>query len=188
MLITKTLFLSRHGLSQIEWYKARLLQEPRFARFGRLAGEYLVDMFSRTEDQRLAYIKFNRSPNPAAQAGEDDEKGLALSGSFHGSKAWCSGQVADALALARRYGAPSFFVTMTCNPKWPELASQLLPGQDACDQPVVTIRVFKQRLRKCIEWLEKNWGKVIWPHVVCNSQLCEAIDQFSDCSVFTYCT
>jgi hypothetical protein len=44
-------------MSQIRWYRCRLLSEHRFQQFGRLCGEYLVDMYSRVEDQRLAYIR-----------------------------------------------------------------------------------------------------------------------------------
>ena len=38
------------------YYRARLLREPRFQFFGRLANEYIVDMFSRDLDTRLEYI------------------------------------------------------------------------------------------------------------------------------------
>jgi hypothetical protein len=38
------------------------------------------------------------------------------------------------------------FLTLTCNPKWPEIVSQLLPGQTAFDRPDVTPAVFKARL------------------------------------------
>ena len=46
--------------SQIDWYRFRLLTEPRFQVFGRLANEYLVDMFSRVEEEKLAYIREGR--------------------------------------------------------------------------------------------------------------------------------
>ena len=48
-------------ISQIQWYKMRLLTEPRFQTFGRLANEYLIDMFSRVEEERLQYIRSSHS-------------------------------------------------------------------------------------------------------------------------------
>jgi Helitron helicase-like domain at N-terminus len=35
----------------------------------------------------------------------------------------------DAVAIVRRYGKPDLFITFTCNPCWPEIAAELLPGQ-----------------------------------------------------------
>lgn len=37
--------------------------------------------------------------------------------SFMGSRAWALDQVADSLAIARRLGKSSFFLTMTTNPQ-----------------------------------------------------------------------
>ncbi|CAG8641606.1 26675_t:CDS:2 [Racocetra persica] len=45
-----------YDLSQIDWYRCRLLHEQRFLIFGRLTSEYLVDMYSRVEEERLTYI------------------------------------------------------------------------------------------------------------------------------------
>jgi hypothetical protein len=47
-------------LSQIWWYRIRILNETRFRMFGRLFNEYLVDMYCRVEDQRLDYIRRGR--------------------------------------------------------------------------------------------------------------------------------
>jgi hypothetical protein len=45
-------------LSQMDWYRNRVLadDDDRFSTLGRLCCEYLVDMYSRTEEQRLLYI------------------------------------------------------------------------------------------------------------------------------------
>ena len=56
-------------------------------------------------------------------------------------------QVSDGLALAARFGCPTFFVTVTCNPDWPEITNCLRPGQAFHDRPVDVARVFKQKLR-----------------------------------------
>lgn len=43
--------------TQIQWYRHRFLSEPLMQVFGRLACKYAVDMFSRTEEERLRYLK-----------------------------------------------------------------------------------------------------------------------------------
>ncbi len=48
--------------------------------------------------------------------------------------------------LVSEFGCPHVFLTLTCNPKWPEIVSRLLDGQTAFDCPDVTAAVFKSRL------------------------------------------
>ncbi|KAF9477677.1 hypothetical protein BDN70DRAFT_907159 [Pholiota conissans] len=48
---------------------------------------------------------------------------------------------------------------MTCNPDWPEITSQLLPGQDYTHIPIVVARVFKRKLTLFIQTL-----KTMFPH------------------------
>ena len=52
----------------------------------------------------------------------------------------------NALVLVSEFGCPHVYITLTCNPKWPEIVSQLLDGQTAFDCPDVTAAVFKSRL------------------------------------------
>lgn len=52
----------------------------------------------------------------------------------------------DSLAIGREFRKIDIFLTMTCNPKWPETTRELLPGQTAGDRPDLTARVF--RLKK----------------------------------------
>ena len=66
--------------------------------------------------------------------------------SFLSSNHWASDQIADSLAITATYGQPTFFITFTCNPEWPEIQSQCSPGQDFHDIPVIVCHVFKQKL------------------------------------------
>jgi hypothetical protein len=34
----------------------------------------------------------------------------------------------DLIAIVRYFGKPSFFITFTTNPRWPEIVDNLLPG------------------------------------------------------------
>jgi hypothetical protein len=137
---------------QMWHYRARLLRESRFSIFGRLANEYIVDMFTRDLECRLNYIKKYQHQLPDTD-GETQANDVYLPASFLGSRRWASNQISDALALAANYGPPMFFVTMTCNPRWSEITSQLRPGQDFSDIPVVVCRVFKQRVAVLINTL-----------------------------------
>jgi len=37
---------------------------------------------------------------------------------------------------------------MTCNPNWPEIKDNLLPGQEPKDHPDLVCQVFKPKLKK----------------------------------------
>ncbi len=71
-----------------------------------------------------------------------------LSDSVHGSQRHLSALAKNALLLVSEYGCPHVFLTLTCNPKWLEIQSQLINGQTAVDRPDVTVPVFKSRLDK----------------------------------------
>nr|GAT43072.1 ATP-dependent DNA helicase [Mycena chlorophos] len=153
--------------TQMWYYRARLLREPRFQIFGRLANEYMVDMFSRDLESRLAYIRNNQQrlrQNDALLMGSIDSvepsENIYLPSSFLGSPRWASEQVSDSLAIAAAYGPPTFFITMTCDPQWPEIATQLRPGQTFADIPVVVVRVFKRKLVLLLQTLNELFPKV----------------------------
>src|SRR5215207_5417444 len=101
-------------------------------------------MFSRMEDEKLEYQKFGRKQQTeglqqrnivhrsgnVGDLGESTtkmgpENSFLLPASFVHSKLWASNQVADALALCRKFGKPSLFLTMTTNLNWPEIVSEL---------------------------------------------------------------
>ena len=50
--------------------------------------------------------------------------------------------------LVSEYGCLHVFLTLTCNPEWLEIQSQLINGQTAFDCPDVIVPVFKSRLDK----------------------------------------
>ena len=159
--------------TQIWYYRARLLRDSRFHIFGRLTNEYVIDMFTRDLECRLRYIRSNQSrlrslEHDAALMAEDtveESENIYLPASFLGSPRWTSNQIADSLAIAAAYGPPTFFLTFTCNSQWPEIQSQLLPGQVFTDIPVVVCRVFKQKLTRLMATLRKmfpNAGRLLY--------------------------
>lgn len=56
----------------------------------------------------------------------------------------------DSLALARFHRKIDLFITMTCNPAWPEIQRELDIGQTAADRPDLVARVFAMK-RKALE-------------------------------------
>jgi Helitron helicase-like domain at N-terminus len=146
--------------TQMWYYRARLLREPRFRIFGRLANEYMVDMFTRDLECRLSYIRANQfrirqeDASLTGIANDEDVSNVYLPSSFIGSKRWASEQIADSLAIAASLGNPTFFITMTCSPDWSEIQNQLLPGQTWTDVPIVVVRVFKRKLALLEQTLE----------------------------------
>jgi hypothetical protein len=65
------------------------------------------------------------------------------------------GHYLDALALCREYGNPSFFITFTCNVKWPEIEEymQEFPHITTADMPDIVDRVFERKIRDMIKFL-----------------------------------
>ena len=72
-------------------------------------------------------------------------------------------QFLDSIALYQRFGHPHIFLTMTCNPNWPEIQENLNKGETALDQSDLVSRVFKLKKQQLIRDLgsEMIFGKLI---------------------------
>ncbi len=70
---------------------------------------------------------------------------VVLPASFQGGGRFEVEKYQDCLGLTRTYGKPSLFITVTCNPKWPEITRALYEGQTSTDRPDVVWRVFHAR-------------------------------------------
>ena len=126
---------------------------------GRVFQQYIVDQWTKIEQNNLSYLKNNQSKlrvetrknvEAAAADGADAPttgKPYRLPSSFVGSKRYMSQQYQDAMAIVRALGKPDLFITFTCNPSWPEIARELLPGQTPPDRPDIVSRVFKDKMR-----------------------------------------
>ena len=150
-------------ISQIEYYRQRVLTGSRFGMLGRLLNEYLVDMFSSVEDNRLNYVRFNLQTRIAAQREIDETietEGGPRAGVYLPASHMCSPRmqrklIADGLAIVRRHGKPTYFITVTCDPNWEEIRGYpSVEGQNASDRPGVTYRVFRARLQLILKTLK----------------------------------
>jgi len=145
-----------------------LLHINRFQLLSRIGQYWFMDFYSRFLDARLDVIQHidsrimmgqKRVKKVAALSHEIDElndagfsnpdinkKESYLPDSTHGSPRHMAALAKNALVLVSEWGCPHIFLTLTCNPKWPEIQSQLLVGQTAYDRPDVVCVVFKSRL------------------------------------------
>ena len=58
----------------------------------------------------------------------------------------------DAMALCRWYGCPDLFITITCNPNWPEISRYMRDHNlTSNDRPDALTRVFKQKLDQLVK-------------------------------------
>ncbi len=108
---------------------------------------------SRDSNPHLSYLRrwSNHSATSAVcGAGYIDEpkRESYLPDSVHGSQRHLSALAKNALVLVSEYGCPHVFLTLTCNPEWPKIQSQLINGQTTFNRPDVTVPVFKPRLDK----------------------------------------
>lgn len=135
----------------------------------------MVDMYSTVEDERLDYIRRGREKQYQVRSEQDREEGpsddqsssvfsgaITLPSSFLGSQAWASQEVADSLAICRARGKPSFFITITTNPNWSQIKTQLGPGQSTSDIPTIVCRVFKSRLENAITKMKLKFRSVVY--------------------------
>ena len=108
-------------------------------------------MMSRPRQRRNTFsVEDDLEEEERRGAGYIDEpkKESYLPDSVHGSQRHLSALAKNALVLVSEYGCLHVFLTLTCNPEWPEIQSQLINGQTAFDCPDVTVPVFKSRLDK----------------------------------------
>lgn len=142
-------------------------------RWGRLYQEYCCMALFKTEQQRLRFLEHNQKAiraemysglRDAVHAHDQANTGAALQvgqrvilpASFTGGPRDQSRRFQDAMAVVRRLGKPSLFITMTCNPGWPEIVRNLPSGQKAEDRPDLIARVFKLKLSQLLDELLKD--------------------------------
>ena len=88
---------------------------------------------------------------------------IILPSSFTGGPRQMHKLYQDGMAIVRVFGKPDLFITITCNPNWPEIKNALLSGQIAQDRPELISRVFNMKLKAIFnDILKENiFGKVL---------------------------
>ncbi|XP_022846349.1 uncharacterized protein LOC111369096 [Olea europaea var. sylvestris] len=54
----------------------------------------------------------------------------------------------DAMSLVQRYDKPDVFLTMTCNPNWPEIKCELKHSDEIQNRPDLLVRIFRAKFEE----------------------------------------
>ncbi|XP_060171127.1 uncharacterized protein LOC132602151 [Lycium barbarum] len=142
---------------------------------GRLFQQYSVDGLIKLETQRLDFYSFNPDlfrvdmlsgildflRHGERDASKIGKKGF-LPASFTGGPRDMRQRYMDAVALVQYFGKPDIFMTMTCNPSWPEITEHLLVTDEVQNRPDLVSRVFRAKVEEMkTDILKRNiFGKV----------------------------
>jgi Helitron helicase-like domain at N-terminus len=171
-------------ISAMDYYKFRLhtrdplgsneILQDSVTWGGNLYQQYGVDIWVKIEEERLNWMRFHQKEikaesyaglADAVAANQERDAGhyVVLASSHTGSPRYMRANYHDAMAIVGKLGKPDLFVTMTCNPKWPEITSHLRENEVVTDRPDLTSRVFFMKYRQLLDDLLKKdvLGKVI---------------------------
>ena len=151
---------------------------------GRLFQQYLCEMFVKVESERLSWQRQNQSKLRAsdythlcellADAGTHKNEvnewtgkrgdhnsmnigRLVVLPSTHiGGDRYMRQKMHDIIAISNSVGHPDIFITMTCNPHWPEIQEALLTGRRADERPDLCDRVFRMKLKLLLKHLKED--------------------------------
>lgn len=146
-------------------------------RGGRLFQQYLVDAYVCIEQDRLCFVRHNQSQlrsellkglqdaiERGDTVGRDVGRRTILPSSFTSGPRYTCKHYQDALAICRVHGNPQYFITFTCNVRWPKIdryMSQflMLVAQDC---PDIIACVFQMKVASLVNFLqtETPFGKV----------------------------
>ena len=71
----------------------------------------------------------------------------------------------DAIAICRHFHKPDLFLTMTANPKWPEIVQSLFSGQTATDHPDIVLWVFEQKKKALLKLIDNSFFGTAVAHI-----------------------
>ncbi|KAI7956604.1 hypothetical protein MJO28_003699 [Puccinia striiformis f. sp. tritici] len=164
-------------VGSLEWFAFLLFQRPgHFSAIlaGRsLLQEFLVDMYVCVERSRLRYItdnqdklkagKYNTLLASVESGSKPKGRPVILPSTFIGGPRHMQQLYQDAMALCRKYGPPSLFITMTANPRWPEILNYIPSHDETVDHPTLVVRVFYQKVVALINEivLMRRFGKCV---------------------------
>jgi hypothetical protein len=164
--------------SFIAWrLQERINEDATIFRSRRLFQQFVVDLYSMIESQRLSYVRNNQTEIRSdflAGIEEAVSKGdfvassigarIVLPSSFTGGRRYMFNNCQDAMAICKKYGYPDLFLTFTCNPRWPEILRHMAKsGNYSIYRPDISCRVFQMKLNQMMCDFRKGqfFGRVI---------------------------
>ncbi|KAL3646534.1 hypothetical protein CASFOL_011714 [Castilleja foliolosa] len=147
-------------------------------RGGRLFQQYLVDAYTCIEQSRLDFVIANQNIfrseyvsglydalGKGDRSAHDIGKRVLLPSSFTGGPRYMYSHYQDALAICRVNGNPQYFITFTCNVKWPEICRHLeRNGHTAAqDRPDIIARVFRIKVQQFLRFMksDRTFGEIV---------------------------
>ncbi|XP_029651252.1 uncharacterized protein LOC115224483 [Octopus sinensis] len=136
---------------------------------GKLFQQWVVDSYLQVEAYNLNFIRTQQNHLKVEQhqgfadhltnAANTEDARIGWTGSARNMRE----QYQDALAIVRKFGPPDIFLTMTCNPNWPEIQNNLFPGQTVSSRPDLVARVFSIKLQELVIDVTKRYviGRVV---------------------------
>ncbi|MBW0490077.1 hypothetical protein O181_029792 [Austropuccinia psidii MF-1] len=88
--------------------------------------------------------------------GQVNGKKIVLPSTFIGGPRAMTQLYQDAMALVKHFGRPSLFITITANPKWPEIQATLRGNETPSNHPDLVARVFQLKLNLLLRDLTVN--------------------------------
>uniref|UniRef100_A0A0R0JCK1 ATP-dependent DNA helicase n=1 Tax=Glycine max TaxID=3847 RepID=A0A0R0JCK1_SOYBN len=129
------------------------------------------------ESERLSYIRNNQkklrvnkycslqtSLDAGSSKGSSKGKRVILPSTFVGSPCYMDQLYFDGMTICSHVDFPNLFITLTCNPNWPEIRRVLAPlNLKATDRPDLISRVFRLKYEQMLFDLTKKHllGKVV---------------------------
>ncbi|KAL2990436.1 hypothetical protein AAZX31_11G201000 [Glycine max] len=151
----------RNRLTMREWFSYRLQcrsnESMTLLNSRRLFQQFVVDGYT-------MFCSLQQSLDDGSRRGLNKGKRVILPSTFVGSPRYMDQLYFDGMAICSHVGFPNLFITLTCNPNWPEIHRLLNPlNLKAADRPNKISRVFKLKYEQMLMDLTKNHmqGKVI---------------------------
>ncbi|XP_057790800.1 uncharacterized protein LOC131007904 [Salvia miltiorrhiza] len=130
-------------------------------RTGRVIQQFQIDTYVKIETQRLDFFRHNQSKfemraksyqgivesitSNGVISAKSIGKRVLLPKTFTGGPRDLRCRYMNALALVAKFGRPDIFLTMTCNPKWVEIQSELFPVEKSHNRADLYARVFRAK-------------------------------------------
>ena len=155
-------------LTQQAYYRFYLHPRPGQTtvpfRFYRLFQQYVVDIWAICDQARLDWARHNQATlradlyNGVADAvmGSNQPadarigRRIILPSSHLGSSRFISHCYQDSMAIVRRYGRPTLFITFTASSYWPEVDRELREGETGLNRPDLVCRAFHLKAQKLL--------------------------------------
>ncbi|KAG4958861.1 hypothetical protein JHK87_035494 [Glycine soja] len=142
------------------------LQYPLLFPYGE--DEYRPDILhnstSASKKGREIYSSLQKPLDDGTNKGLSKGKRVILPSTFVGSPCYMDQLYLDGMTICSHVGFPNLFITLTCNPNWPEIRRVLAPlNLKAKDRPYIISRVFRLKYEQMLSDLTKNhlFGKVV---------------------------